>query len=255
MILFVYDKTLEGLLSCVFFAYQRKVSPDAILPESAQKPLLVDETYPIKTDTEKAGRVWAVLEKKLSKISQNMFLLVWLSELPEVEMLLFRYIRKIVDSPEGFEMNFGDKDIMRVKDIAKKVAGEARKLIQFVRFQRTADDIYFAPISPQFNILSLIASHFEARYADQQWIIYDTGRNSGLYYDKQATSYITLSEEDAKALKDGKVEEEKLSEEEVFFQKMWKEYFRSITVRERINLKLQRQHMPKRYWKYLPEVQ
>ena len=255
MTLFVYDKTLDGLLCCVFFAYEHKIRPNDIIADTAQRPLLVEISHVIKTDTQKSGRVWAGLEKKLSKISRNMLLLVWLSELPEVEMLLFRYICKIIDGPEGFEMNFGDADVVRVKEIAKKVAGESREIIQFVRFQRTADNIYFAPISPKFNILSLIIPHFEARYADQQWIIYDTRRNSGLYYDKSSVRYISFSEQDFEALKSGKVEDEKLSDEELFFQKLWKEYFKSTTIRERINLRLQRQHMPKKYWRYLTEMQ
>lgn len=255
MAIFLYDKTLDGLLSCIFFSYEQKIVPEAILSQDAQRSFLMDEVYTISADTKKAGRVWSGLEKKISKIAQNMLLLVWLSELPEVEMLLFRYICKVIDAPKGYEMNFGDEDVIRVKEITRKVAGESRKFIQFVRFQRTADNIYFAPIAPRFNILSLIVSHFEARYTDQQWIIYDTNRNSGIYYDKATTRYISFSEKDLTALKSGIIEEEKLSDEEILFQKMWKEYFQSITVKERINLKLQRQNMPKRYWKYLTEVQ
>jgi len=76
-----------------------------------------------------------------------MALLVWLSELPETEMLLFGYFRKIIDHQHGFEMNFGDSDVLRVKEIARKVNGEAEKIRQFVRFQKTKDGIFFAPIS------------------------------------------------------------------------------------------------------------
>ncbi|MBB6275116.1 TIGR03915 family putative DNA repair protein [Porphyromonas circumdentaria] len=255
MKLFIYDKTLDGLLCCVFFAYEHKIQPDYIVADTAQRPLLMEACYSIKTDTAKSKRVWRRLEEKLSKIAQNMFLLVWLSELPEVEMLLFRYICKMVDHPKGFEMNFGDEDVVRVKEIAEKVAGESRQMIQFVRFQQTTDNVYFAPIAPRFNILSLIASHFEERYANQQWIVYDTKRNLGLYYDKLSVRYVSFSEEDFEGLRRGKVEKEKLSDEELFYQELWREYFKSTTIRERINLSLQRRHMPKRYWRYLTEIQ
>ena len=209
MIIFTYDKTFDGLLSCVFFAYEQKKFPDFILSESDQKPLFVDEQYRIITEKEKSLRVWKALEKKLSKIARYMMLSVWLSELPETEMLLFRYIRKNIAHPEGVEMNFGDDDVLRIKEIAQKVAKEAEQLRQFVRFQETADGIYFAPVSPRYDVLSLI----------------------------------------------GVLDEEKLSSDETFFQQMWKEYFKSTTIKERINLKLQRQHMPRRYWRYLTEMQ
>lgn len=255
MIVFVYDKTLDGLLSCVFFAYEQKKFPDLILSESDQKPLFVDEQYYVDTEREKSIRVWKGLSGKLSKFSQNMLLSVWLSELPETAMLLFRYIRKNIDHPKGIEMNFGDDDVLRVKDIAQKVGADARKLIQFVRFQETSDGIWFAPVSPRYNVLSLIVPHFKARYAGQPWIIYDTMRNIGLYYDAHTVQEISFSQKDLAELKSGTLDSGKLSDEEAFFQKMWKEYFQRITIKERINLKLQRQHMPKRYWKYLPEIQ
>ncbi len=255
MIIFTYDNTFDGLLSCLFFAYEQKKFPDLILSESDQKPLFADEQYYVTTEKEKSTRVWKALEKKLSKFARNMMLSAWLSELPETAMLLFRYIRKNIDHPQGIEMNFGDDDVLRIKDIAQKVGADARKLIQFVRFQETADGIWFAPVSPRYNVLSLIVPHFRSRYADQPWIIYDTVRNAGLYYDTHTVQEISFSQKDLSELKSGKLDNEKLSDEEAFFQKMWKEYFQSITIKERINLKLQRQHMPKRYWKYLPEIQ
>ena len=255
MIIFTYDKTFDGLLSCVFFAYEQKKFPDFILSESDQKPLFVDEQYRIITEKEKSLRVWKALEKKLSKIAQNMMLSVWLSELPETEMLLFRYIRKNIDHPEGVEMNFGDDDVLRIKEIAQKVAKEAEQLRQFVRFQETADGIYFAPVSPRYDVLSLIVSHFQSRYAGQPWIIYDTNRNTGLYYDTRSVVEVSFSQKDLSNLRLGVLDEEKLSSDETFFQQMWKEYFKSTTIKERINLKLQRQRMPRRYWRYLTEMQ
>ena len=191
MILYLYDKTFDGLLSCVFFAYEQKRFPDAILSESDQKPLFVDEQYYITTEKEKSQRVWAALEKKLSKIAQNMMFRVWLSELPETEMLLFRYICKNIDHSQRYEMNFGDEDVLRIKRIAMKIGGEAERLRMFVRFQETADGIYFAPVEPQYNVLSLIVPHFKARYANQQWIIYDTNRNFGLFYDTNTVQEIS----------------------------------------------------------------
>ncbi|MGI6048128.1 MAG: TIGR03915 family putative DNA repair protein [Petrimonas sp.] len=255
MILFLYDKTFDGLLSCIFFAYEQKKFPDLILSDSDQKPLFIDEQHYVNTEKEKSLRVWKVLKKKLSKFAQNMMLYVWLSELPEVEMLLFRYICKNIDHPKGIEMNFGDDDVLRIKDIAQKVGTDARKLIQFVRFQETADGIYFAPISPRYNVLSLIIPHFKSRYAKQPWIIYDTNRNIGMYYDTNSVTEVSFSQKDLSELKLGRLSDEKLSDEEALLQKMWKEYFKSITIKERINLKLQQQHMPQRYWKYLTEMQ
>ncbi|WP_370633948.1 MULTISPECIES: DUF4130 domain-containing protein [unclassified Gilliamella] len=43
--------------------------------------------------------------------------------------------------------------------------------------------------------------------------------------------------------------------DEVFFQTMWHRYCQALTIKERVNPKLQRQQMPRRFWHYLPEMQ
>lgn len=40
MIIFTYDKTFEGLLTCIFEAYYRKLFPDILLPEQSPPSLL-----------------------------------------------------------------------------------------------------------------------------------------------------------------------------------------------------------------------
>lgn len=255
MILFHYDKTFEGLLSCIFFAYAQKCIPDMILSPSDQQPLFADEQYVVESDKVKASRVWSSLEKKLSKIARRMMMSVWISGLPETEMLLFRYMCKNIDHPQGVELNFGDTDVLRVKEIAQQVSREAQRLVQFVRFQETADGIWFAPIAPRYNLLPLVVKHFRNRYSTQPWILYDTTRNQGLYWDTHTVHDVSFSPADLAALKLGQLNGDKQSDEEQLIQRMWKEYFRSITIRERLNLKLQQQHMPKKYWKYLTELQ
>ena len=64
MILFIYDHTFEGLLTCIFDAYFRKTFPDSLLMEGEPLPLFYDGAIHIATDEEKAGRVWRGLQKK-----------------------------------------------------------------------------------------------------------------------------------------------------------------------------------------------
>ena len=180
---------------------------------------------------------------------------VWLSELPETNMLLFRYICKNIDAPSSIEMNFGDPDVIRVSKIAKKVGSEARKIIQFLRFQQTKDNIYFAPVSPVYNVISMAVSHFKKRFADQQWIIFDIKRYIGLYYDLNEIIEITFDESILNSFTNGSLNDNKSSESEVFFKELWKTHFQHLAIKERLNPKLQRQQMPVRFWKYITEMQ
>ena len=139
MIIFVYDKTFEGLLTAVFDAYSRRTFPDLLLAEGEPFPLFYDEAIRIYTDDRKAERVWKGLEKKISKSSLSGLTVTWLSELPEVDLLLFRYIRKAIDAPATIEFNLGDPDILETAKIWKKVNNERLRVMQFFRFQKAAD--------------------------------------------------------------------------------------------------------------------
>ena len=253
MILFRYDKTFDGLLTAVFDAYNRRTFPDGLLGMEETEPLFTDECHTVITQDDKSNRVWKSLEKKLMPITCNMLRYVWLSELPGSDELIFRYIRKTFDSKQSMEMNFADEDVLAIRNLAKKVDKERERLIQFVRFQKAADDIFFAPVSPVLNALPLTVEHFTERFADQKWVIYDLKRNYGYYYDLKTVTEITLDMKEN--FLNGKLDEKLMAEDERLFQDLWKGYFSSMTIKERINPKLHRQNLPRRYWKYLTEKQ
>jgi probable DNA metabolism protein len=98
----------------------------------------------------------------------------------------------------------------------------------------------------------LATDHFKKRFSDQKWLIYDTKRNYGYYYDLQKITEVTFTDSTIN-FETGRLQKEALAEDEIAFQKLWKIYFAEMTIKERINPKLQRQFMPKRYWKYLVE--
>ncbi|NDV60428.1 TIGR03915 family putative DNA repair protein [Bacteroides sp. 519] len=254
MIVFVYDKTLDGLLTAVFDAYFRKTFPDVLLAEGEPFPLFYDESFHVTADEEKAVRVWKALEKKLSKSALSLITMCWLSELPEVDILLFRYIRKAIDTPKTIELNFGDPDVLALSKIWKRVNYEHHRIIQFARFQKAADGTFFAPFEPEFNVLSTTIEHFKDRFADQKWLIYDTKRQYGYYYDLKTVEEVTFETKDAHLIS-GMLDESLMDEDEKLFQELWKTYFKSIAIKERLNPRLHKQHIPVRYWKYLTEKQ
>lgn len=254
MIIFTYDKTFEGLLCVVFEAYSRKLFPDILWKENEPLPLFYDQNIPVNTDEGRAKRVWKGLEKKLSKGGLSFLHLTWLSELPDVDLLLFRYIRKNIDAPHSIELNFGDPDVLEISKIWKKVNQEKHRMLQFIRFRKTADGVFFAVFEPLYNVLSLAISHFKDRFGDQRWLIYDVKRKYGYYYDLQEVTEVYF-EQEFPYLTTGKPDDALLAEDEKQFQRLWQTYFHAITIRERLNPKLHRQNMPARFWKFLIEKQ
>lgn len=254
MIIFSYDKTFDGLLTTVFDAYFRKTFPDLLLQEGEPLPLFYDEVVEVVADEEKSGRVWKGLQKKLSASALSMITTCWLSELPEIDRMLFRYIRKAIDSPISIELNFADPDVLELSKVWKQVNWERTRIVQFVRFQKASDGTFFAPLEPIYNALPLTIHHFKDRFADQKWLIYDLKRQYGYYYDLHDVTEVTFDSPEAHFIT-GMLDESIMAEDEKALQQLWKTYFKSIAIKERMNPRLHKQHMPVRYWKYLTEKQ
>lgn len=251
MLAFLFDGTFEGLLCCVFDAYTTKRFPALLLAHGEITPLTVTATHTVKTNRDNADRVFTGVVRRLSREGKNTLLLAYLSELPGIATLLFRYIRKVLDAPASKEGDFTDSDMLTVDQIARKVFAEHHLLLGFARFQKTAQGIYFAALRPKYNVLSLMLPHFMDRFAGHQWILYDGPRGFGFFHDAGDIKDITL---DCPLAKDGALPEELLAEDEKTFQEMWNKYFAATAIRERSNPKLQARCMPRRYWPYMNET-
>ena len=60
---YLYDGSLEGLLTAVFASYERRQEPDEVVPEASYQPRLGQESLVVETDFEKALRVRRGVEK------------------------------------------------------------------------------------------------------------------------------------------------------------------------------------------------
>ncbi|MEM1042671.1 MAG: DUF4130 domain-containing protein [Bacteroidota bacterium] len=83
------------------------------------------------------------------------------------------------------------------------------------------------------------------RYPAMQWAIVDRHRGYALVHDAAGRRFAPVPA-DASAPR---------AEEGYAFQRMWQTYFRAVTIPERSNPRLQLQHVPRRYWPSLTEMQ
>jgi probable DNA metabolism protein len=250
---YIYDGTFEGYLTVVFQAYETRKPPEQITIASAGGYDLFCERVEVMSDPIKAMRVWKGLIKKTTLKNARMVHAAFLSQLPGCEMLIWRYLNKIftVTTPVFFQ-NMLDEDVFQLVQTARKVKKEAHRFLGFVRFQQTADGILFAPIAPDHDILTLITGHFKARYAGQQWVIYDTRRNYGVFFDQEQIQEIELENAQMDP-QSGKLPTAAKEHAEDYYQKLWQQYYHSVNIAGRSNPRQMTRMMPRRYWRYLPE--
>ena len=259
MTVYVFDHTLDGLLTAVFDSFFLHQQPEFLLAEGEQLPLFADEPHRVVTDSEKAERVWKGLEKHLSKDGLRMITVSWLSEERALNQPLFNFICKVFrrEPFDSYERNASDPDVLEVRNTCRRVLHEQLRMKQFIRFQKAKDGTYLAVVSPDHNVLPLIIDHFQDRFNDQPWLIDDAKRHYGYYYDGAAAPiHITFEDEAAVPfnLSNGKLDAEVLSENDQIFQQLWRTYFKAICIKERMNPRKQLSDMPRRYWKYMTEL-
>ncbi|KAA9340842.1 TIGR03915 family putative DNA repair protein [Adhaeribacter soli] len=249
---YTYDGTFEGLLTVIFEVYEQKAWPDKIEKQGQEQPGIFAQNKFIPTDEVKAARVWTGLKKKLSENACTDLYKTFLWEQPGFEMLIFRYVELVFASQANIEENFAADCVRQISQISRQIFREKHRMEAFVRFQKTADSLFYATISPDYNVLPLLKDHFEKRYADQRWLIYDLKRSYGLYYDLEKTDFISLEETQVNS-KTGALPNNILEEKEPLYEQLWQTYFHHVNIPERKNKKLHLRHMPVRYWKYLTE--
>jgi probable DNA metabolism protein len=247
---FIYDGSFNGFLTAVLIGFEQRVIHADIQRRGTSQNELFTENETIFTNTIQAKRVWNGIKNRSNAAIKNIYF-AFLSEHKGIEPLLYCYIRKLMGCQADRSTDFSDECILKINQLAHKVGREKHRMEAFVRFQLTKDDVYFSQITPDFDVLPLLSKHFRSRYADQQWIIYDTKRKYGLYYNLQGVELISLDLEEnlTNSIKRSSI----MKSEEYAYQELWNSYFQSTNIKSRINKKLHVQHVPKRYWKYLSE--
>lgn len=251
MDLVIYDGSFEGLLTAFFEIYEYKINDPVIHKAEDGINNLFGTTHNVITGKDKSERVYKKLHEKLSRKSLKQVYKTFLSGEKNIENVLFRFIQYVMSSKGTVENDYSHPDVLLVQQVSRKVDREKHRMEAFIRFQLTKDQLYYSVIQPDYNVLPLISKHFEERYADQRWFIYDITRKYGLYYDLQKVEEVEMNF--TIDVHDPSNVQMHLDEKEELYQRLWQQYFSSINIIARKNMKLHIQHMPKRYWKYLVE--
>ncbi len=241
--IYIYDGTWNCFLTAVHHYYYDRQNVTNIECALSYSPNLIDEYREIITDNSKAKAVEQAILNKISHESLDNIIRCFFSEIAGREMWILNYIKLGFKIGSKIDNMLGTQTVLDVLVPARKVKAESHLMLGILRFELLENNIYYAPIQPDNNIITFIAPHFKQRFADQNWVIHDTKRNLAALYN---TKNMIISYMDLDNIPDRHADELK-------FQSLWKNYFKHIAIKSRINPKLQKQFIPKRYWKQLTE--
>ena len=245
MTTYFFDGTKNGLLTCIFESFYDRRIPDDVTTECVQCGLL-DEIVTIKTDNEKAERVYKCLKNCKTKYLVSDFNLTFRSGEKKRFKVLFDYLNvaisnKNIDVSKAFAL----PEIQAFTDLKNRIYTETHRFKGFLRFMETEKGFYYACYEPDNDITELLVPHFTARL-QSPFIIHDIKRNILALCDGKRYKILNGGNNGVTVF---------MSESEEIFLDLWQQYYKSINIEERKNLRQMRNYMPERYWKNLSEKQ
>ena len=248
-----YDSTFNGFLSVVFEIYRMHLDVGEILPDRSDTPCnLFMQPFRIETSEESAQRLRRAISNQASPEILATLEVAFRSEENGIEMKILAYLRKMFAGKDpSYAKNPTSDEMLPLLLTARTVRHEVGGMLGMVRFSQMPDGTYFSEIEPKYDILEMLVGHFRGRFANEKWVIYDSKRGFGIYYDGAASGMdrcpveITIPD----------IRQVTTATQSDGFVQLWQDYYKSIAIKERENPKLLRRCLPVRYWKHLPERQ
>lgn len=245
---YLYDGSFDGLLTCIWHSYYTDRASGIYNADEYQSSLL-GEFMQVETDEQKSLTVYKAIERKISPFDLRRVYKVYMSADADKENVILNYVVLGFQKGRSVSLLHGDPAVFAAQGIEKKVGVEVHRLHGLVRFrdlgsQGHSENIYYSDIEPDNDVVEFLAPHFCDRFKNQPFIIHDKKRNKALFSSGSDYYIGPLDKSQIPAV----------GEDELNFQKLWREYFENIAIKERTNPRCQRNFMPLRYHKYLSEL-
>ena len=250
MKIFTYDDNFEALASCIYTAWEyslaHKDEQISLQKHSDTQQSIFSEFIYVETDSDKATKVINSIKTKLSMQSYHTVYMAFLY-CEDTGDDIYKFLKLAFKYGKSINYMLGEQTVMKLMKLQRAVSNEMNSYIEIVRFNEVADNVFISHIEPKHNILLGLSNHFQNRMPSINWMIIDSARNLALVHQKERDCYLhKLNSEELKKMS-------KVNDIKEPYKKLWKSFFNSIAIKERENLKLQRQHCPLRRRKYMTE--
>lgn len=187
----IYDDTFNGFLTAVYAAFEGDLKIAGIQGHKLQQKGLFADNRNIITNLELAKKVWYGVSN-LNSVAMKTIYFAFLSESEDIPFLLFKYIKKIVAKNTFIHTDLPEGSIQRIYHLAELVSKKKNKIEAAQKFNLSKDGVLYGVLSPEYHMLPLVSKHFRSVYKDRCWLLYDSQRNYGLYYNLKNVQLISF---------------------------------------------------------------
>lgn len=233
----IYDGSYIGYLNAIEIAIDENADDIA---KKGKENLFKSKLY-VESSQEKAkafeDRIEAIDPIFLKKIE-----VLYFSEIDGFENIALRYIKDVFVNSKLTDNNLANSSVYLINKVFRDVLRESHRFMGFIRFSELNDGTMIAIIAPKYNILPIIKNHFFQRFGNLRFIIYDETRKLAIVNTRDCCRIVPFPSVQLA-----------ISENEEEIRSLWKNFFRTIEIERRKNLKLQQSKIPSRYRKNMTE--
>ena len=241
--IYIYNDYLQ-LLNLISFLTKNNTKPDNI-KNINYYPNLFDNIIKLRININND-----IINEIINDIGINNYSILYkvsLSNNDNKELIMYYFYKNALKYKKNIIYMRNLKCVDKALKISKYVGFEAHKFKGFVRFKELKNNILYATIEPTNNILELVSIHFKNRLKNEYFIIEDKKRKLISLYDKKDLIIINSD--------NFKLNSTELSNRELNIEKLWINFYNTIGIESRKNDRCRMNFMPKKYWKYIIEME
>lgn len=252
MVVYRCEDSLESVFTAIYQVYEEKRAQEDTLLSLSDEPILFAEDRQVIPCAEKVLRVMNTLKRRFGEENYLSLCMALATEDGEKAQAVYRTVAdglKRGCRPGHLFDNLANDWVHKAFSLARGAEREIQHLKGFVRFEELENGVLYSRIGPKNNALTFLMPHFADRLPIENFMIYDEKRRFFGLHPAGKQWYLLRGEEAEDS------PEFSLSEEEKKYRELFRGFCRTIAIKERRNLKLQKSMLPLRYQEYMVEFQ
>ena len=241
---YLYDGSFLNLLSIIKVLLKENIIPQNIKIQGYEENLFSSNINLEIEDDEKI--IPNIIHNLGSRIFNGIYY-IYLSNNDDKELLIYYFLLYSIKYKDKVFVLRKIEEVNKGLKVIKYVGNENHKMKGFLRFKELKNNVLYAEFAPTNNVLPLLVNHFKKRLKNERWLIHDQKRNIWAYYDlKEVYFWDGL---------DINIKIDNISDDEEKMVHLWQTFYDTIGIKERKNDRCRQNFMPKKYWKYITEVE
>lgn len=245
----ICEDTFDGIMTAIYdgWVLMNQGNQVSIHPGTSYEPSFFSEFVPIETNIEKAKKVAASIRVKVSVEAYTMVFRACMHYAEDKADAVFEFLKIAYPAGAKVVKMLGNPVVMRVMELSRKAVNEAHLFKGFVRFAELKGNVLYSRIEPKCNVIPLLTYHFQERFPEENWIIYDVRRMEAAVHPSKGECIIIKDRNMDEVTRDMQTADG--------YEDLWKVFFNTIGIEERYNPKCQQTMMPQWYRKNMVELQ